>query len=159
MDELLAELSTTETVIEDNAAIADELEQTAVEQSVDELLTDLSITETVIEDTDALADDLEPITAEPVIDELVTEVAAEPVTDNLLPESPVIDEQLLEIVETIAVAPEYVDNIDSDIVDRSQDNLDDDRPEVVILSVKANGEPANDFDIDKFWDMQRTPRY
>ena len=159
MDELLAELSTTETVIEDNAAIADELEQTAVEQSVDELLTDLSITETVIEETDALADDLEPITAEPVIDELVTEVAAEPVTDNLLPESPVIDEQLLEIVETIAVAPEYVDNIDSDIVDRSQDNLDDDRPEVVILSVKANGEPANDFDIDKFWDMQRTPRY
>ena len=159
MDKLLADLTTVETVIEENITLTDDAEQAAVEQAMDELLAELSTTETVIEDTDALADDLAPITAEPVIDELVAEVAAEPVTDNVLPETPVIDEQLLEIVETIAVAPEYVDNIDSDIVDRSQDNLDDDRPEVVILSVTANGEPANDFDIDKFWDMQRTPRY
>jgi len=159
MDKLLADLTTVETVIEENITLTDDAEQAAVEQAMDELLAELSTTETVIEDTDALADDLAPITAEPVIDELVADVAAEPVTDNLLPETPVIDEQLLEIVETIAVAPEYVDNIDSDIVDRSQDNLDDDRPEVVILSVTANGEPANDFDIDKFWDMQRTPRY
>jgi len=159
MDKLLADLTTVETVIEENITLTDDAEQAAVEQAMDELLAELSTTETVIEDTDALADDLAPITAEPVIDELVVEVAAEPVTDNLLPETPVIDEQPLEIVETIAVAPEYVDNIDSDIVDRSQDNLDDDRPEVVILSVTANGEPANDFDIDKFWDMQRTPRY
>ena len=159
MDKLLADLTTVETVIEENIALTDHAEQAAVEQAMDELLAELSTTETVIEDTDALADDLAPITAEPVIDELVADVAAEPVTDNLLPETPVIDEQPLEIVETIAVAPEYVDNIDSDIVDRSQDNLDDDRPEVVILSVTANGEPANDFDIDKFWDMQRTPRY
>ena len=159
MDKLLADLTTVETVIEENITLTDDAEQAAVEQAMDELLAELSTTETVIEDTDALADDLAPITAEPVIDELVVEVAAEPVTDNLLPETPIIDEQLLEIVETIAVAPEYVDNIDSDIVDRSQDNLDDDRPEVVILSVKANVEPANDFDIDKFWDMQRTPRY
>jgi len=134
-DELLADIPATETAIDDT--LADELEQATVEQTMDELLAELSVTETVIEDTDALADDLELVTVKPVIDELVSEATAEPVTDI---KAPVTDEQ-------------------RDIVDRSQDKLDDDRPEVVILSVKANGEPANDFDIDKFWEMQRAPRY
>ena len=55
--------------------------------------------------------------------------------------------------ETDAVTlGEYVDNIDSEIVDRSQDDLADDRPEVFWISV-TSGDNA------QLPEMQSAPRY
>ena len=55
--------------------------------------------------------------------------------------------------ETDAVTlGEYVDNIDSEIVDRSQDDLADDRPEVFLISV-TSGDNA------QLPEMQSAPRY
>jgi len=47
---------------------------------------------------------------------------------------------------------EYVDNIDSEEVDRSQDDLADDRPEVFLISVSAG-------DNTQLPEMQPAPRY
>ncbi len=49
----------------------------------------------------------------------------------------------------VDTAAEYVDNIDSEEVDRSQDDLADDRPEVFLVSVSADSLP----------EMQSAPRY
>jgi len=55
--------------------------------------------------------------------------------------------------ETDAVTlGEYVDNIDSEIVDRSQDDLADDRPEVFLISI-TSGDNA------QLPEMQSAPRY
>jgi len=50
-----------------------------------------------------------------------------------------------------AAVGEYVDNIDSEIVDRSQDDLADDRPEVFLL-------PVSESDNTRLPEMQSAPR-
>ena len=51
-----------------------------------------------------------------------------------------------------AAIGEYIDNIDSEIVDRSQDDLADDRPEVFLL-------PVSESDNTRLPEMQSAPRY
>jgi len=166
VEEQIVEIAAVELVVEDSVAIVDgEPELTTVESISAAQITEVETVELIVEDNDALADDFDLAAAETVTDELLIEEApAEPVVDELLFEETTSDEEILETVVTTPLPAEYVDNIDSDIVDRSQDKLDDDRPEVVILSVKANSKAkaakaANDFDINEFWEMQRAPRY
>ncbi len=69
-----------------------------------------------------------------------------------------------EISQTLPTVTEYVDNIDSDIVDRSQDDLADDRPEVFFVTVSVDdhdSDTANDADLllDQLPEMQVAPRY
>jgi len=121
-----------------------------------------------VEDTDALVDDAEELIADepniaPAIEkkptpELLVQADTLPEAE-LLPLATVISED--ELLDTPAATPApvpYVDNIDSDIVDRSQDDLSDDRPEVVILSITVKDESANDISA-VLPEMQRVPRY
>ena len=61
-----------------------------------------------------------------------------------------------EALATKLPADPYVDNVDSEIVDRSQDDLADSRPEVVILSINVNGD---DDATDTALPLDSSPRY
>ncbi len=99
-------------------------------------------------------------TITPEEDSLVAEVPAsskpiviEPVADELLADTDALFEES-------ALSGDYIDNVDSDIVDRSQDDLADDRPEVFLMSVTAGGTNSKPNGQNMILpEMQSAPRY
>ncbi len=99
-------------------------------------------------------------TITPEEDSLVAEV---PASSKPIVSEPVANELLADtdaLFEESALSGDYIDNVDSDIVDRSQDDLADDRPEVFLMSVTAGGTNSKPTGQNMILpEMQSAPRY